>query len=80
MLARITGRSIPTEALSISTNYNLVRSIRIRKYKWLGMILRVTQDKFIYDALKMQEEMDSPTLCSNLLLDAPPISFTRRNH
>ena len=73
MLARITGRSIPTEARPATTSYNLVRNIRIRRYKWVGMILRSDKDRLIFNALKVQHEMGSP---GNLLMDVPPfVSF-----
>ena len=72
MLARITGRIIPTEARPMSTSYNFVRNIRIRRYKWVGMILRSDKDRLIVNALKVQHEMGSP---GNLLMDTPPVSF-----
>ena len=72
MLAHITGNSIPTEARPMSTSYNFIRNIRIRRYKWVGMILRSDKDRLIVNALKVQHEMGSP---GNLLMDTPPVSF-----
>ena len=40
MLPRITGNSIPHEARALTTSHNLVRCIRIIRFKFLGSILR----------------------------------------
>ena len=69
MLAHITGKSIREEARPQTTSLNLVRQIRIRRYRWLGHILRTSPERLIHQALKCQSVMDAP---GNLLMDAPP--------
>ena len=69
MLARFTGKTIPQEARPATTSFNLVRSIRTRRLKWLGQILRTGPRSYQFQALKVQLEMDNP---GNLLMDAPP--------
>ena len=69
MLSHITGRSARIEASSKTTSMNLVRQIRIRRFRWLGHILRTPTDRLIHVALEAQLLQDSP---GNLFLDAPP--------
>ena len=69
MLSHITNRSIKTEARPQTTSLNLVRKIRIRRYRWLGHILRTPTTRLIHVALEAQLQQRSP---GNLFLDAPP--------
>ena len=69
MLARITGRSIPTEARSLTTSFDLVKKIRERRFRWLGHIIRAGPDSIMYQALVVQQSMGHT---GNLLMDAPP--------
>ena len=68
MLARFTGKSIPQEARATSSTFNLVRHIRVRRFKWLGHILRAGPDRLIYQAVEEQRRLGLP---GNLLMDAP---------
>ena len=69
MLARITGKSIPTEARSQTTSFNLVKKIRERRLRWLGHIIRAGPDSIMYQALVVQHSMGHS---GNLMMDAPP--------
>ena len=74
MLARITGKSIPTEARPASTSFNLTAYIRRRRFKWLGQILRdslIRNDtsRLVYQLL---EEQSADRTEGDLLMDAPP--------
>ena len=69
MLARITGRSIPTEARPLTTSYDLVKKIRERRLRWLGHIIRAGPESIMYQALITQHSMGRS---DNLLMDAPP--------
>ena len=71
MLTHITGKSIRAEARPLTTSLNLVRMIRIRRYRWLGHILRTSPHRLIHQALLCQSLMNAP---GNLLMDAPPFS------
>ena len=68
MLARITGRSIPTEARSHTTSFNLVQKIRERRFRWLGHIVRAGSGSIMYQALVVQYSMGRT---GNLLMDDP---------
>ena len=69
MLASFTGKSIREEARPESTSYNLVHHIRVRRFRWLGHILREGQGRLVYEAVKLQRENGKE---GNLLMDAPP--------
>ena len=69
MLARITGRSIPTEARPLTTSYNLVKKIRERRLRWLGHIIRAGPESIMYQPLITQHSMGRT---GNLLMDVPP--------
>ena len=69
MLARITGRHFREEANYRTTSFNLVQSIRRRRTKWVGEILRNGPDHHIHRALEVQREMALP---GNLFMDCPP--------
>ena len=71
MLARITGRHYDTEAHVSTTTFNLCTGISIRKrrFKWLGEILRCDRSRLIYQVLVAQSADRTP---GDLLMDAPP--------
>ena len=69
MLARITGRPIPTEARPLTTSFNLLKKIRERSLRWVGHIIRAGPDCIMYQALVIQHAMGHT---GNLLMDAPP--------
>lgn len=71
MFTHITGKTIREEARPQSTSLNLVRNIRIRRYRWLGHILRTSPSRLIHHTLKCQAIMN---VQGNLLMDAPPFS------
>ena len=54
MLTRITGRSFREEARAESTTFDLVKSIRVRRFRWLGQILRCDPGRLIYQAVEAQ--------------------------
>ena len=54
MLARFTGKTIPQEARQVSCSFDLVRHIRIRRFKWLGHILRAGPSRLTYQAVEEQ--------------------------
>ena len=79
MLARITGRSIPTEARPTSTTYNLTLDVRRRHFKWLGEILRPgnpqlqpNSSRLVYQLLEEQHADPHP---GDLFMDAPPTTL-----
>ena len=69
MLSHITGNSIREEARPMTTSLNLVRRIRIRRYRWLGHILRTDPNRLVQRALDEQHVTHLP---GNLLMDVPP--------
>lgn len=68
MLASFTGKTIREEARPETTSFNLVRSIRVRRFRWLGHILRGGEERLVYAAMKAQSENGKE---GNLLMDAP---------
>ena len=68
MLARFTKKSIPQEARSWSTSFDLVLSIRKRRLRWLGHILRAGKEQPAYQAVM---EQSTQGRSGNLLMDAP---------
>ena len=75
MLARFTGKTQQQEARPATTSFNLVRQMRITRYKYLGTILRQGsnqevggQNRLIFRAAIVQYES---TMDGSLLMDAP---------
>ena len=68
MLARFTKKSIPQEARPWSTSFDLVLSIRKRRLRWLGHILRAGKEQPAYQAVM---EQSTQGRSGNLLMDAP---------
>ena len=52
-MARLTGRSVHQEASPRTQTFDLVTAIKVRKWKWLGHILRAPGDRLIKLALKV---------------------------
>ena len=69
MLARFTGKSIPTEARPATCSLNLIHKIRQRRLRWVGHILRQGPGHIIHTALAVQSVRNKE---GNLLMDAPP--------
>ena len=78
MLARITGRSIPTEVRPTSTIYNLTLDVCRRRFKWLGEILRPDnsqpQPNSSRLVCQLLEEQHADPHPGDLFMDAPPHS------
>ena len=71
MLARFTGKTIPQEARSVTCSFDLLHSIHVRRFKWIGHILRAGPSRLIYQAVEEQHRIALP---DNILMDAPPHS------
>ena len=56
MLSSITGRTVQEEARSITSSFDLVRHIRVRRFRWLGEILRMHPDRLIFKSIVFQYE------------------------
>ena len=69
MLARFTGKSIPTEARPATCSLNLIHKIRQRRLRWVGHILRQGPGHITYTALAVQSARNKE---GNLLMDVPP--------
>ena len=67
-LASQAGRSVHTEASPRTQTFDLVAAIRVRKWKWLGHILRAKGDRLIKLALKVQFDKGDRL---NMLQDIP---------
>ena len=69
MIARFTGKNIPSEARPATCSLNLILKIRQRRLRWVGHILRKGPGHITYTALAVQSTRN---LEGNLLMDAPP--------
>ena len=67
-LSRLTGKSAHQEASAHTRTYDLVRSIRKCRSKWLGHILRMQQDRMVRRAAIAQFHRGNP---GNLFMDIP---------
>jgi len=68
MLSSITGRLIQEEARSTTSSFDLVRHIRIRRFRWLGEILRMHSDRLIFKSTVFQYENNN---LGSLTMDVP---------
>ena len=68
ILTHFTHQTIPQEARPSTCSFDLVKSIRVRRFKWLGHILRADPDRITFQAVEEQRRMGLP---GNLLMDAP---------
>ena len=69
MVAIITGKTPHEEASPSTRTFDLLRSIRVRRFRWLGHILRMSDEKLVHKAV--HHLYHHPTE-GNLLMDAPP--------
>lgn len=67
-LNRMTGRGTHTEANSRTRTYDLVGSIRKRRYKWLGHILRLKECRLVKHAVVVQFKNGDK---GNIFMDTP---------
>ena len=67
-LARITGRSVHTEASQRTQTFDVIMAIRQRKWKWLGHILRTPGERLTKLAIKVQFDKQDRL---NMLQDVP---------
>ena len=67
-ISRITGKSSHQEASARTQTYNIIKALRRRRFKWLGHILRMEENRLVQKAVKVQYEKGD---FSNMLLDAP---------
>ena len=68
LLSRITGNTPQQEARPTTTSHNLIRQIRIIRYKYLGKILRLDSTRLLHRALAQTHQLG---LKGSLLMDAP---------
>ena len=68
MLSTITGRSVQEEASSTTASFDLVRHIRVRRFRWVGGILRMNQDRLLFKAITYQHENGTG---GSLTMDVP---------
>ena len=68
MLARIMGLTIPQEARSALTGFNLIRKIRQRRLRWVG---HIGPNRITFHALSAQLEVNHE---GHLLPDVPPFT------
>ena len=68
-LSRFTGKDSHTEASPRTRTYDLVTAIRVRRFKWLGHILRMKGKRLVKLAVERQFALD---LTGNMFCDVPP--------
>ena len=66
-LSHITGRSAHVEASARTRTLDLVGEIRQRRYRWLGHILSMPDNRLLKEAIKVQHEMGLPV---SIFMDA----------
>ena len=72
-LSWFTGNDSHTEASVRTRSYDLVHAIRTRRFKWLGHILRMEDNRLVKLAAKQQFTQGLP---GNMFYDVPPhLSF-----
>ena len=69
MLAWFTNKPIRSEVREVSTSFNIIHKIRVRRLRWVGHILRMGPNHLTYQALKVQNSLVND---DNLLMDVPP--------
>jgi hypothetical protein len=70
-LSRFTGKDAHAEASARTRSFDLVLAIRKRRFKWLGHILRLPDQRLVRLAVHVQYEMNLP---GNIFSDAPMTS------
>ena len=69
MLSRISRNPIPQERRPATTNHNLVRSIRVIRYKFPGEILRSDRNRLVYRVVTHQYATNER---GSILMEVPP--------
>ena len=72
-MARLTGRSVHSEASPRLQTFDIITAIRIRKWKWLGHILRTPGDRLTKLVLRVQFDKGDRL---NMLEDVPEFCST----
>ena len=67
-LSHITGLSAHEEASARTRTLDLTGIIRQRRYRWLGHILRMSNNRLLKEAIKVQYYMGQE---GNIFMDAP---------
>ena len=62
-LSRITGKTVHQEASERTQTFNIIKALRRRRFKWLGHILRMDEDRLVLKAVKVQYEKVNLTTC-----------------
>ena len=68
MLVRITGRSVREEVRSTTSSFDLVKSVRVRRLRWLGQILRGDPTRLLFTTVVHQYHNRSS---GDLFMDVP---------
>ena len=68
-LSWFTGKDAHTEASVRTCTYDLVHAIRLRRFRWLGHILRLRDDRLVQLAVEQQHKLGLP---GNMFYDIPP--------
>lgn len=68
LLSSITGRTVQEEARSTTASFDLVRHIRVRRFRWLGEILRMHPDRLLFKSIIYQYENANS---GSLTMDVP---------
>ena len=68
MVSHITGRTVCEETSSRTRTYDVIKSIRVRRLKWVGDILRMDQGRMVHKALAYIYEHPK---AGDLLMDTP---------
>ena len=67
-LSWFTGKDSHTEASVRTRTYDLVHAIRVRRFRWLGHILRLDEDRLVQLAVEQQFKLALP---GNMFYDVP---------
>ena len=68
MVSAITGRTIHEEAMKEGKTFDIIASIRSRRLKWLGQILRMQDDRLLK---KTMRELHHNRKSGDILMDTP---------
>ena len=67
-LSHFTGLNAHAEASARTRTFDLVGAIRQRRYRWLGHILRMPDNRLVKEAVKVQFYSGLP---GNIFMDVP---------
>ena len=68
LLSRFTGKDAHAEASEATRSFDLVQAIRLRRFRWLGHILRMSEGRLVKLAARTQFERQS---AGGLFMDLP---------